>query len=240
LGQRDDQPDPRPRFRERLMIPIHDGQQHIVGFGGRLLRDDADGKAPKYLNSPQTALFDKGRQLYGLSWAKGAIRKTERALVVEGYFDAIRLALAGVEEAVAPLGTALTEEQADLLARLTNTVFLLYDSDEAGRKATFKAGLALLGRGVAPRVVSFPDGEDPDTFVRAHGRPDSRRTSPRPSTCSTGRSCCSSARAGSPSCTRHGAPSTSCSRRCAPRATRSRATCTWRASPTCRASTARC
>lgn len=169
LGQRDDQPDPRPRFRERLMIPIHDGQQHIVGFGGRLLRDDADGKAPKYLNSPQTALFDKGRQLYGLSWAKGAIRKTERALVVEGYFDAIRLALAGVEEAVAPLGTALTEEQADLLARLTNTVFLLYDSDEAGRKATFKAGLALLGRGVAPRVVSFPDGEDPDTFVRAHG-----------------------------------------------------------------------
>jgi DNA primase len=151
------------------MIPIHDAQQHVVGFGGRLLRDDADGKAPKYLNSPQTALFDKGRQLYGLSWAKGAIRKAERALVVEGYFDAIRLALAGIEETVAPLGTALTEHQAEMLARLTNSVFLLYDSDEAGLKATFRAGLELLRRGVAPRVVTLPEGDDPDTFVRAHG-----------------------------------------------------------------------
>jgi DNA primase len=169
LGQREDQDAPRPRFRDRLMIPIHDGQGRVVGFGGRLLRDDADGRAPKYLNSPQTALFDKGRQLYGLSWAKGAVRKAERALVVEGYFDAMRLALAGVEEAVAPLGTALTEHQAGLLARLTNTVFLLYDSDEAGLKATFRAGLELLRVGVAPRVVTLPEGEDPDTFVRAHG-----------------------------------------------------------------------
>jgi len=169
LGQRDDQPEVRPRFRDRLMIPIHDGQAHVVGFGGRLLRDDPGGKSPKYLNSPQTALFDKGRQLYGLSWAKHPIRKAERALVVEGYFDAIRLALAGIEEVVAPLGTALTEHQADLLARLTGTVFLLYDSDKAGLEATFKAGRALLAQGVAPRVVTLPEGEDPDTFVRAHG-----------------------------------------------------------------------
>lgn len=168
LARREDDGKVVARFRDRLLIPIHDAQQHVVGFGGRLLRE-GESKAPKYLNSPQGALFDKGRQLYGLSWAKHPIRKAERALVVEGYFDAMRLALAGVEETVAPLGTALTGHQAALLAKLTTNVFLLYDSDEAGLKATFKAGLELLRHGVAPRVVTLPAGEDPDTFVRAHG-----------------------------------------------------------------------
>lgn len=155
-----------PYFRGRLMIPIQDAGGRTVGFGGRVLGQGE----PKYLNSPQTAVFDKGRQLYGLAWAKHPIRRAERALVVEGYFDAIRLALAGIEEAVAPLGTAMTETQAALIAKLTRNVFLVYDSDAAGLKATVRAGHELLRMGVAPRVVSLPGGEDPDTFVRAHGR----------------------------------------------------------------------
>jgi DNA primase len=155
----------RARFRGRLMFPIHDASNRVVGFGGRVIGVGE----PKYLNSPQGTLFDKGRQLYGLSWAKHPIRRAERALVVEGYFDAIRLAAAGIEETVAPLGTALTESQAALLVKLTRNVFLLYDSDEAGLKATFRAGLELLRLGVSARVVTLPNGEDPDTFVRAHG-----------------------------------------------------------------------
>ncbi len=154
-------------FRERLMIPIHDGSGRVVGFGGRLMRDDP--QLAKYRNTAQGPLFDKGRLLFGLSWAKHPIRKAERALVVEGYFDAMRLALAGVEEAVAPNGTALTEHQAAALAKLTREVFLLYDSDRAGLKATFAAGRELLRHGVAPRVVTLPGGEDPDSYVRAHG-----------------------------------------------------------------------
>ena len=164
LGTRDDGT-VRPRFRGRLMLPIADPQGRVVGFGGRIIGDGE----PKYLNSPQGPLFDKGRLLYGMPWARHPIRKAERALVVEGYFDAIRLALAGVEEAVAPNGTALTEFQAEALARLTRDVFLLYDSDAAGLKATFRAGLELLRHGVAPRVVTLPEGEDPDSYVRAHG-----------------------------------------------------------------------
>ncbi|GJG88484.1 hypothetical protein tb265_36650 [Gemmatimonadetes bacterium T265] len=167
LRRRDDRGDETfPYFRGRLMIPIQDAGGRTVGFGGRVIGQGE----PKYLNSPQGMLFDKGRQLYGLSWAKHPIRKAERALVVEGYFDAIRLALAGVEEAVAPLGTAMTEAQAALVAKLTRNVFLVYDSDAAGLKATVRAGHELLRLGVAPRVVSLPGGEDPDTFVRTHGR----------------------------------------------------------------------
>ena len=165
LRRREESEAPYPYFRGRLMIPIADGSGRTVAFGGRVVGPGE----PKYLNSPQTALFDKGRQLYGLTWARHAIRKAERVLVVEGYFDAIRLALAGIDEAVAPLGTALTETQAAMLAKLTRNVFLLYDSDDAGLKATFRAGHELLRLGVSPRVVTLPDGEDPDTFVRAHG-----------------------------------------------------------------------
>lgn len=155
----------RPRFRGRLMFPIHDVQGRVVAFGGRVIGQGE----PKYLNSPESPIFVKGRTLYGLHWARHAIRRDERALVVEGYFDAVRLALAGIETAVAPLGTALTEDQAALLARYTKTVFLLYDSDQAGLKATFRAGDELLRQGVAVQVVTLPEGEDPDTFVRTHG-----------------------------------------------------------------------
>jgi len=163
---RDGETEPRPRFRGRLMFPILDEMGRHVGFGGRALGDDT----PKYLNSPESVVFQKRKTLYNMHTAKQAMRRAGRAIVVEGYFDAIRLALAGVEEVVAPLGTALTDEQAQLLVRYAPEVFLLYDSDEAGQKATFRSGLELLGHKATVRVVTLPENEDPDTFVRDRGR----------------------------------------------------------------------
>jgi DNA primase len=147
------------------MFPIYDVSSRVVGFGGRLLGPGE----PKYLNSAESTIFSKGRLLYGLNWARQAARRDERMLVVEGYFDALRLIDAGVESVVAPMGTALTEEQAKLIRRYTDRVFLLYDSDKAGLKATFRSGDELLRQGAAVQVVTLPDGEDPDSFVRAHG-----------------------------------------------------------------------
>ena len=161
----DDRPEPRPRFRDRLVFPIYDAGGHAVGFGGRVLGDGE----PKYLNSGESEVFSKRKLLYGLNWAKQAIRKADRLLVVEGYFDVIRLMVAGVHEVVAPLGTALTVEQSALVRKYTKNVFLLYDSDNAGLKATFRSGDALLANGVSVRVVSLPDGEDPDTYVAKFG-----------------------------------------------------------------------
>lgn len=165
LVLREGQTEPRLRFRNRLMFPILDASGRYVGFGGRAL-GDVD---PKYLNSPQTLVFDKSRTLYALNWGRNEIRKADRVFVVEGYMDAIRLMAAGIDTVVAPLGTALTESQAEMLARYTKNVYLLYDSDQAGLKATFRAGDELLRRGCAVRVVTLPGGEDPDTFVRANG-----------------------------------------------------------------------
>jgi DNA primase len=153
------------RFRQRLMFPIYDLRERVVGFGGRVLGEGE----PKYLNSSETEIFSKRRLLYGLNWAKQAIRRADRVLLVEGYFDLIRLVLAGIEEVVAPLGTALTEAQASLLRKYTKNVFLLYDSDAAGQKATFRAGDELLRNGISVRVVTLPDGEDPDSFVASQG-----------------------------------------------------------------------
>jgi DNA primase len=147
------------------MFPIYDAAGHVVGFGGRVLRD----AEPKYLNSAESEIFSKRSLLYGLNWAKHAIRKADRLIVVEGYFDAIRLMLAGVGEVVAPLGTALTEQQAALIRKYTKNVFLLYDSDQAGLKATFRAGDGLLANGISVRVITLPAGEDPDTFVARFG-----------------------------------------------------------------------
>jgi DNA primase len=163
---RDGEAEPRPRFRGRVMFPILDELGRHVGFGGRALGDDT----PKYLNSPESVVFQKRKTLYNMHTAKQAMRRAGRAIVVEGYLDAIRLALAGLEEVVAPLGTALTDEQAQLLVRYASEVFLLYDSDEAGQKATFRSGLELLGHKASVRVVTLPENEDPDTFVRDHGR----------------------------------------------------------------------
>ena len=165
LVKREEADEPRPRFRGRLIFPIYDASGRLSGFGGRLI---APGE-PKYLNSADSPTFTKGRLLYGLNWARHAIRRDERLLLVEGYFDVVRLVLAGIESVVAPLGTALTDDQAAMIARQTKNVFLLYDSDIAGQKATFRAGDLLLAQGVSVRVVTLPDGEDPDTFVDIHG-----------------------------------------------------------------------
>ena len=165
LVVRETSPEPRARFRHRLMFPIFDGAGHVVGFGGRVLGEGE----PKYLNSAESEVFAKRRLLYGLNWAKQAIRKADRLIIVEGYFDVIRLMLAGIHEAVAPLGTALTEDQAALIRKYTKNVFLLYDSDRAGLKATFRAGDLLLAGGSAVRVITLPSGEDPDTFVAKFG-----------------------------------------------------------------------
>ena len=165
LVKRDDNEEPRPRFRDRLIFPIFDAQGRVVGFGGRVMGEGE----PKYLNSAESDVFAKRKLLYGLNWAKHAVRKADRLLVVEGYFDAIRLMLAGIEEVVAPLGTALTEAQASLIRKYTKNVYLLYDSDAAGQKATFRAGDELLRNGIGVRVISLPEGEDPDTFVASHG-----------------------------------------------------------------------
>ena len=165
LVRRDEKSEPRPRFRNRVMFPILDASGRHVAFGGRALGD----AEPKYLNSPETPVFSKSRTLYALGWCKNDIRKADRVFVVEGYMDAIRLMMAGLNTVVAPLGTALTELQADLIVRYTRNIFLLYDSDQAGLKATFRAGDELLRHGCAVRVITLPNGEDPDTFVRANG-----------------------------------------------------------------------
>ncbi|MGE3614866.1 MAG: DNA primase, partial [Gemmatimonadales bacterium] len=149
----------------RLLFPIHDLRGRVVAFGGRLLRQGE----PKYLNSPETPVFHKGSTLYHLHLAKGPIRREGFVVVVEGYFDVLRLAAAGIENVVAPLGTALTSDQAALLKRFAPMVTLLYDSDAAGLKATFRAGDEALRHGLRVRVATMPDGDDPDTLVLKGG-----------------------------------------------------------------------
>lgn len=160
--------EPYDRFRDRVVFPIEALGGRIVAFGGRVL--DGGGKGqPKYLNSPESPIYHKGRLLYGLHRARHAVRREERALLVEGYMDVVSLAAAGFEHAVAALGTALTPEHARLLKRYTTRVLLLFDSDAAGLRATFKAGDVLLAAGLQPSVVTLPPGEDPDTVVRGEG-----------------------------------------------------------------------
>jgi DNA primase len=170
MVQPEESSEPRPRFRRRLMFPILDALGRHVGFGGRVIGEGE----PKYLNSPETPVFSKGKLLYGLNSAKLGARREERMLVVEGYFDVVRLMAAGVEEVVAPLGTALTEAQAALVVKYAKNVYLLYDGDTPGQKAAFRSGDELLRQGAAVFVVTLPEGEDPDTYVAAHG-PDALR-----------------------------------------------------------------
>ncbi len=165
LAVRRDDGSVRSRFRGRLLFPIHELRGRVVGFGGRLLGPGE----PKYLNSPESAVFHKGRLLYNLHQARGPVRQEQSVILVEGYFDVLRLVLAGVDHVVAPLGTGLTSDQAALLRRFAPAAILLYDSDDAGLKATFRAGDELLRHGVRVRVATLPPGEDPDTLVRAAG-----------------------------------------------------------------------
>ena len=153
------------RFRNRVMIPIADDRGRVVGFGGRVLGDGL----PKYLNSPETAIFNKRRLLFGLNRAKKAIREAGRAILVEGYMDAISLAAAGVPNAVASLGTAFTAEQCRLLLRYAKEICFCYDSDEAGQRATLRALSIVRRTDAKARVLIVPDGKDPDEFVRKHG-----------------------------------------------------------------------
>jgi len=161
-----------PRFHGRITVPVHDARGRIVGFGARAT-PDAPADAAKYLNSPDSEIFDKGRLLFNLHRAAPAIRSAKRALVVEGYFDVIALAGVGIEEAVAPMGTALTEEQMTRLWRLTRSPVLMFDGDAAGRKAARRACERALP-GIAPdrtlKVALLPKGQDPDDFARAHGK----------------------------------------------------------------------
>lgn len=154
-----------PRFRGRLLFPIHDLRSRVVAFSGRILGEGE----PKYLNSPETPIFHKGQLLYNLHLAKHGIRKAERAILVEGQFDVLRVTLAGLEEVVAPLGTGLTDDQAALLQRHTSHVILLYDSDDPGLRATFRAGDVLLRHKLRVSVATLPPGEDPDTLVQNKG-----------------------------------------------------------------------
>jgi len=154
-----------PRFRGRLLFPIADVRGRVVGFGGRIIGEGE----PKYLNSPESAVFHKGGLLYLLDRARGAIRTESLAVVVEGYVDAIRLHRAGLTFAVAPLGTALTPEQVRVLRRYTKQVLLCYDADVPGLRSTFRAGDELLRQGASVSVVTLPAGEDPDTLVRKGG-----------------------------------------------------------------------
>src|SRR5205085_4456603 len=157
------------RFRDRIMFPIHDASGHVIGFGGRIIGQGE----PKYLNSPETPLFSKGRELYGLFQARQAIRAAGRVVVVEGYMDVVALAQHGVEFAVATLGTATTPTHAQKLFRVTDTVIFCFDGDEAGRRAAWRAlenTLSVLADGKDARFLFLPDGEDPDDYIRRRGR----------------------------------------------------------------------
>jgi len=160
--------EPYDRFRGRLTIPIRDPRGRVIAFGGRIIGDGE----PKYLNSPDTPLFDKGRTLYNLDRAAPAARKANRLFVVEGYMDVIALAQAGMAEAVAPLGTALTEHQLERLWRVVDVPTLCFDGDAAGQKAALRAAhraLPLMQPGRSLRFVTMPDGKDPDDLVREKG-----------------------------------------------------------------------
>jgi DNA primase len=163
---------PYDRFRDRLMLPIQDARGRVIAFGGRILAKDKT-DAPKYLNSPDTPLFDKGRTLYNLHRAGPASRQSHRVVVVEGYMDVIALASAGIEEAVAPLGTALTERQIEMLWRMVDVPTLCFDGDAAGQRAAMRAvtrALPLLRPGHSLAIVTLPAGLDPDDLLKSQGR----------------------------------------------------------------------
>ena len=156
------------RFRERIMFPIRDARGRTIGFGGRAIGDGE----PKYLNSPETVLFHKGRELYGLYEARQALRHIDRLVVVEGYMDVVALARHGIDFAVATLGTATTADHLNILFRLTENVVFAFDGDRAGRKAAWRAletALPHIREGRQVRFVFLPDGHDPDSFVNERG-----------------------------------------------------------------------
>lgn len=169
LINRNDQGREYDFFRDRLMFPIRDKRGRVIGFGGRVIGEGT----PKYLNSPETRLFHKGRELYGLYEARQSQDRLNRVLIVEGYMDVVGLAEQGISFAVACLGTATTPDHMHTLFRLTSTVTCCYDGDRAGRDAAWRAlqsALPHLKDGVELNFVFLPDGEDPDSLVQKEGK----------------------------------------------------------------------
>lgn len=154
------------RFAGRVMFPIHSLSGNVIGFGGRTLKSDKN--TAKYLNSPESDIYHKSRVLYGLFQAKKSIVSKERCYLVEGYTDVIALHQAGIENVVASSGTALTSDQIRLIKRFTSNITILYDGDDAGIKASFRGIDLILEEGMNVKVVTFPAGEDPDSFAQSH------------------------------------------------------------------------
>jgi len=156
------------RFRDRIMFPIRDSRGRMIGFGGRVMGDEE----PKYLNSPETVLFHKGRELYGLYEARQALRSIDRLVVVEGYMDVVGLARNGIDFSTATLGTATTDDHLNRLFRMCDEIFFCFDGDRAGRAAAWRAlenALPQIKEGRQIRFVFLPDGQDPDSYVQEHG-----------------------------------------------------------------------
>ena len=156
------------RYHERVIFPIYNVGGRVVGFGGRTMRK-AD-KIAKYINSPESIIYDKSRELYGLYQAKRAIARLDQSIIVEGYLDVIAMHQVGIENVVATSGTALTESQIQLLRRFSRNVLVLFDGDEAGVKAALRSIDMLLGEGMQIKLLVLPDGEDPDEFVSKRSR----------------------------------------------------------------------
>ena len=154
------------RFRNRVMFPVFDHNGKVIGFGGRVLDDSK----PKYLNSPETILFQKGTNLYGLNFAVKAGLPNKEIIIVEGYMDCISLHQCGITNSVASLGTALTEKQSRLLKRYVDKVIIAYDADVAGQMATLRGLDILREAGLEVAVLNIPMGKDPDEFIRANGK----------------------------------------------------------------------
>ncbi len=153
------------RFRNRILFPIWNASRNIIGFGGRII----DQGEPKYLNSPESVVYNKRQNLYGLQSAGQHIQKEGAAIIVEGYLDVLTLHQAGIKNTVAALGTALTEYQIQLLKRYTGDIITVFDADPAGEKAMARSMEPFLNNGISPRVIVLPRGEDPDSFVRTQG-----------------------------------------------------------------------
>lgn len=156
---------PYDRFHGRVIFPVHDVSGRVIGFGGRILTSK-DKKDPKYQNSPESEIYDKKKTLYGIYFAKNAIIKADECILVEGYFDVLRMHQSGIENVVASSGTSLTEEQIKLINRYTKNITILYDGDAAGQKASLRGTDMILAAGMNVRVVSLPPEHDPDTFAK--------------------------------------------------------------------------
>lgn len=160
------------RFRDRLMFPIRDTKGRVIGFGGRIIHSN-NPKAAKYLNSPETELFSKHKVLYGLHEARSSIMRAKQAFVVEGYMDVVAMAMHGIPNTVAAMGTALTEDHARLLLRFTRNICFLFDGDSAGQKAAWKTAqtvLPLMQPGINISFLTLPDNQDPDEYLRIQGK----------------------------------------------------------------------